>query len=486
MKLGLNLKLSIFVGVVVFVVAFVVGQYSSSVSTQQMKVKANEHLLTVAKNINDILDREMLERYREMKFASQSEILTSKTVAIEEKRRFIQRIKDGYNHHEWIGYALPDGTVAIGTDGYLEGKNAKARPWHPAGLKGPYIGDVHDALLLAKLLPNISGEAIYFTDVAFPVIASDGDTLGVICTHLTWQWTRDIIRSIQKEKAVDIFLVSNDGLILVGPNDSERKNIKDISSNVAEKFLDSDEKHDVIEWKNGISYLTATSVSKGMDEYKGFSWRVIIRQQSDVAFKEISQNSKNILIFSIVAGVIGALIIAVFSSWFFGPIKKLNTLVNKMKTDRNIEINKTDLNDEVGQLQNTIASLSEKLKEESSLKKDAEQKVEIALKLFDQSIEGIIVSNEDNKIILINETFSKMTGYTMEDVLNKDPNILSSGLHDQGFYDAMWNEIKKNGKWEGRLKNKKKSGLVYDEHLKITTLRNSEGKIIYYIATFMG
>lgn len=486
MKLGLNLKLSIFVGVVVFIVAFVVGQYSSSISTAQMKIKANEHLLTVATNVNDILDREMLERYREMKFASESEILTSKTAPIEAKKSFIQRIKDGYSHHEWIGYALPDGTVAIGTDGYLEGKNAKARPWHPAGLKGPYIGDVHDALLLAKLLPNTSGEAIYFTDVAFPVVANDGETLGVICTHLTWQWTRDIIRSIQKEKGVDIFLVSNDGLILVGPNDSERKNIKDISPNIAAKFLSGDNKHEVIEWNNGITYLTATTVSKGMDEYKGFSWRVIIRQQTDVAFKEISKNSQNILIFSIIAGIIGAIIIAVFSNWFFGPIKKLTYIVNEMKNNREISINKTDLNDEVGQLQNTIASLSEKLKEESQLKKDAEQKVEIALKLFDQSIEGIIVTNEENKIILINETFTKMTGYTIEDVLNKDPNVLSSGLQEKEFYDSMWKEIKQNGKWQGKLRNRKKSGLVYDENLKITTLRDANGKIIYYIATFMG
>lgn len=70
-----------------------------------------------------------------------------------------------------------------------------------------YIGDVHDALLLAKLLPNNSGEPIYFSDVVFPVINNEGKTLGVLCTHLTWQWTRDVIRSIQKDNDVDIFVI---------------------------------------------------------------------------------------------------------------------------------------------------------------------------------------------------------------------------------------------------------------------------------------
>ena len=123
-----------------------------------------------------------------------------------------------------------------GIERYLEGKNVKARPWHPNGLIAPYIGDVHDALLLAKLLPNNSGEPIYFSDVAFPVVSKEGKTLGVICTHLSWQWTRDVIRSIQKEHGVEIFLLSKDGMILVGPNNTERSNISDISSNVAQIF----------------------------------------------------------------------------------------------------------------------------------------------------------------------------------------------------------------------------------------------------------
>ena len=211
MNKNLNFKISILIGILTFVVALVVGFYSNNISKKQLEINSGESLVKLSKRVNDILDREMLERYREIRFAASLPIMTSEKTTIEEKREFIQKIKNNYNHHEWIGYALPDGTVEVGTNGYLEGKNVKSRPWHPNGLVAPYIGDVHDALLLAKLLPNSSGEPIYFSDVAFPVINNESKTLGVLCTHLTWQWTRDVIRSIQKENDVDIFLLSKDG-----------------------------------------------------------------------------------------------------------------------------------------------------------------------------------------------------------------------------------------------------------------------------------
>ena len=189
----MNKNLNFKIGILTFVVALVVGFYSNNISKKQLEINSGESLVKLSKRVNDILDREMLERYREIRFAASLPIMTSEKTTIEEKREFIQKIKNNYNHHEWIGYALPDGTVEVGTNGYLESKNVKSRPWHPNGLVAPYIGDVHDALLLAKLLPNSSGEPIYFSDVAFPVINNEGKTLGVLCTHLTWQWTRDVI-----------------------------------------------------------------------------------------------------------------------------------------------------------------------------------------------------------------------------------------------------------------------------------------------------
>lgn len=484
MKNSFNLKFSILVGILTFVVAIVVGFYSNSISEKYLEINSGESLVKLSKRVNDILDREMLERYREIKFASSLPIMTSEKSTIDEKREFIQKIKDNYNHHEWIGYALPDGTVEIGTNGYLEGKNVKARPWLPHGLEGPYIGDVHDALLLAKLLPNNSGEPIYFSDVAFPVINNEGKILGVLCTHLTWQWTRDVIRSIQKDNNVDIFLLSKDGLILVGPDNTERSNIKDISLRVAETFKDNEPLYKTVNWDEETKYLTASSVSSGFEEYKGFSWKVIVRQPIDKAFKTANDNTLSILYVSLIAGFLGALLGIIISNIISTPLKKLSVIVDNLRENKNVEFLQNVSNDEIGKLHNAIENLYKSLNKESKLKESAENKVNLSLRIFDQALEGIIITDNKNNIILINKAFSEITGYKMDEVYGKNPSILASKLQDDEFYRDMWDRLKIDGKWDGLIKNRKKDGTIYEEYLKISSLKDANGQIINYLATF--
>ena len=484
MKNSFNLKFSVLIGILTFVVALVVGFYSDNILKKQLEINSGESLVKLSKRVNDILDREMLERYREIKFAASQSVMTNENSSIEEKRAFIQKIKDNYNHHEWIGYALLDGTVQVGTNGYLEGKNVRARPWHPHGLEGPYIGDVHDALLLAKLLPNNSGEAIYFSDVAFPVKNENDKTIGVLCTHLSWQWTRDVIRSIQKENGVDIFLLSKEGLILVGPNDTERSEFSTLYPLVAKTFDSNEALYKTISWDSSGDYLTASSISNGFEEYKGFSWKVVVRQHVDEAFKVSQKNSSMIFTISLFAGIIGALIGIFISNIISTPLKKLSVIVDNLRENKKVDFIKNVPNDDIGKLHNAIENLYKSFNNELKLKEVAQNKVDLSLKIFDQALEGIMITDKDNNIILTNKAFTDITGYEMNEVYGKNPSILSSSLHNKEFYQDMWNTIKNNGKWDGELNNKKKDGTIYKEYLKISSLKDENGEIINYLATF--
>lgn len=479
----LNIKLSILIGGLTFIVALFVGEYAKNISKNELEKNSGESLVKLSKNIADILDREMLERYREIEFAATLHPLTDENSTKEQRRAFIEKIKGKHEHHEWIGYALPDGTVDVGTNAYLEGKNAKARPWLPAGLKGPYIGDVHDALLLAKLLPNNSGEAIYFTDVAFPVKNNDGKVLGVLCTHLMWQWTRNVIRSIEKEHDVDIFLLSKDGMVLVGPNNTERKNLSEISKNVSNAFADNKNGYKTIDWKLNNEYLTAHVMSDGFEEYKGFGWKVIVRQSVDSAFENANENSNSIVLVSVIAGLIGALIGILISTFITSPLNKLTSKVKDFSYGKKVNFESKG-NSDIALLEKALEELNLSLSKEKKLKDIAEEKVSIALKVFDQSLEGIIITNKNNEILLINEAFTKITGYTLDDVYLKDPSILSSDEHKKEFYENMWDSILKNGKWDGNITNKRKDGTLYEEYLKISTLKDENNQIVNYLATF--
>jgi diguanylate cyclase (GGDEF)-like protein/PAS domain S-box-containing protein len=114
---------------------------------------------------------------------------------------------------------------------------------------------------------------------------------------------------------------------------------------------------------------------------------------------------------------------------------------------------------------------------------DIERERLIALTIF-ESKNGIFVCNKQNCIIRVNQAFTDLTGYTFEDVVDRNPNILASGRHHQVFYKAMWNDINQYGAWEGEITNKKKEGVFFLEYLCITVVKDNTGEILNYIGTF--
>jgi diguanylate cyclase (GGDEF)-like protein/PAS domain S-box-containing protein len=83
----------------------------------------------------------------------------------------------------------------------------------------------------------------------------------------------------------------------------------------------------------------------------------------------------------------------------------------------------------------------------------------------------------------VNKAFTEITGYSPEEVIGSTPKVLSSGLHDKQFYDAMWETIGKSGTWEGEVWNRRKNGEAYLERLIITAVKNDAGKVTNYVAT---
>jgi hypothetical protein len=76
--------------------------------------------------------------------------------------------------------------------GLLVGKSILERPIYQEAVEHPFIGDVHDAILLAKLLPNPSNEPLQFVDISVPIMNSQGEFKGVIASHLSWAWANEI------------------------------------------------------------------------------------------------------------------------------------------------------------------------------------------------------------------------------------------------------------------------------------------------------
>lgn len=117
-----------------------------------------------------------------------------------------------------------------------------------------------------------------------------------------------------------------------------------------------------------------------------------------------------------------------------------------------------------------------------------EQKIEKKLKLsnivFENTTEAIMITNEKCEIISVNQAFSNITGYNFEEIQFQNPRILKSAKHDKDFYINLWSDLQIHNSWKGEIWNRKKNGDIYSEWLNISVVKDSNGKILNYVALF--
>ena len=166
-----------------------------------------------------------------------------------------------------------------------------------------------------------------------------------------------------------------------------------------------------------------------------------------------------------------------------------NFLQNKHIENERINIKKKNGEIILASFTGNISNLNGQMKTHCIFKDiTEEEKLERKLKLsdivFENTTEGIIISNEKGEIISVNSAFTDITGYLFEEIKYKNPKILKSGKHSKDFYENLWNELKEKGSWKGEIWNRKKSGEIYPEWLNLSVVKDKEGNIINYVALF--
>ena len=117
-------------------------------------------------------------------------------------------------------------------------------------------------------------------------------------------------------------------------------------------------------------------------------------------------------------------------------------------------------------------------------RRQRELKLNMLSNALEQAGEAVLITDSSNNIRYVNKTFSTVTGYSPQEVIGKNPNILSSDRHGKAFYQKMWEEIRVRGVWKGRIFNKRKNGELFPEQIHIRAIRNDQGDICNYAAVF--
>ena len=114
--------------------------------------------------------------------------------------------------------------------------------------------------------------------------------------------------------------------------------------------------------------------------------------------------------------------------------------------------------------------------------KNAEEVMRIQSTALEASSNGIVITDIKGSISWVNPAFTKLTGYSAQEIMGKNPRVLKSGQHDSGFYKEIWEIISSGESWQGEIINKHKNGSFYTEEQTITPTLNKEGEITHFVA----
>jgi diguanylate cyclase (GGDEF)-like protein/PAS domain S-box-containing protein len=117
-------------------------------------------------------------------------------------------------------------------------------------------------------------------------------------------------------------------------------------------------------------------------------------------------------------------------------------------------------------------------------RKNADKKLQLSSRVFSNIHEGIIITDANQLIVDVNPAFCKITGYSPEDVIGKNPEILRSNVHSPEFYEQKWKQLEAEGFWQSEQWKRKKSGVLYAELLTISTLKDDAGNVVNYVGVF--
>jgi len=483
---SLRAHISFATAAVVAVLSLAIGFYAADISRTSIEQTEGEAFALRAKNALDVMDRGMFERSREIRNVANLDVIHNPVASLDRKREVLESLQANFNAYAWIGICDAQGKGLVGTGHYLEGKDLSKRPWCSKGREGNYFGDVHDALLLAKLLPNPSGESFYLVDVASPVIDHQGVLLGVLCGHIYWSWASEVLDSKQTP-GKDIFLLSKDGLVLSGPAEAQSQ-LAELAPQAMQAINASKEAtgYQLVKWADGKSYLVGYAKSSGYRDYPGMGWVTLVRQEAGAAFAPARSLQLHIVLAGGALGLLFAWLGWLMAGRIARPISCISHAAEAIAAgDLLHEVPAVQGEDEVAHLSTAIREMVQNLTSEIQQRKQAEQGLRLSAKVFESNTEAIMITDAAHHIVMVNQAFTDITGYQADEVMGKDPKLLSSGKMPGAFFEQFWDSLVAHDMWRGEIWNKRKNGEIFPEWVTISVLRDESLKITHYIAVYL-
>ncbi len=147
-----------------------------------------------------------------------------------------------------------------------------------------------------------------------------------------------------------------------------------------------------------------------------------------------------------------------------------------------LDRHRVQLEDLVDDRVTEITRINQQLQSEVGERRQAEDKLRRLASAVEYSASTIVITDTTPRIEYVNPAFTRMTGYTLEEVRGKNPRFLKSGRHPLEFYQDLWGTLLRGEVWRGEFINRKKNGELYYEATRITPVRDATGHVTHYVA----
>jgi hypothetical protein len=315
----------------------VVDQFARHYARHEAEVRLQQ----LAWQMRDTLDQSMKERIVDIQDLSRSGPVRNFFENPVGLRTVLTQTQNEFNEFAWIGVADSSGKVVAGTQAMLEGRNATQRPWFIGGQKDLYVGEYHrpPAAPLKPVLPFAVQPG--FIDISFPIFDQKGLYKGVLGAHLGWAWARqiagDLLNPSTQRYNMDILVVRDDGLVLLGPKQLENTKIDSASLTRARNgetgaMIEPWGKVDGKAGGDSVRYITAYVRTGMWTGQAGMNWSILVRQPEHVALADILVLEKQMVVVAALACLLLMVCGILVSYRVVAPMTALTTAIETRRT----------------------------------------------------------------------------------------------------------------------------------------------------------
>lgn len=408
---SLKARLGLATGGIVLLLSLLLSWLVGYATSTQLQTTVGQSLAELAYQMTDKLDRGMFERYRDIQILSALPLIRNPNYPVADKRSLLEKLQRTYPYYAWIGITNKRGIVLASTGGILEGVDASSRTPFQKGRNGPFVGDVHDAIMLAKLLQHPNGEPMRFLDLAAPIANARGVFQGVIAAHLSWAWTQEVQKSLlepmEQHRQVEIFVLDPDGKVLLGPSSLQGKTLTLPSIQAAR----SNENHYVLEsWPDREEFVTGFAQSQGYRDYPGLGWLVLVRQKADIALAPARSLQHQVLFLGVVFGMAFAMLIWLSANRIVNPMLEIAAIADRIRQgESQVSIPLLQGQDELAMLSRSLRYLVSTLESQQEALRQSEERYRLLAEALPQFV---WLADTEGRVEYCNQYWYRYTGLT--------------------------------------------------------------------------